>query len=558
MHLFQLLTNDAAHTAGQTAAMPAEDMEGDGAFHAIMSDLEASQTSKKEAPAEDLVSNDASPLEAENESGKGPSDGTEVIDENGPLRQEHHLAPPESQRINQEPLTIGVPPKDMPQPAGNVPPETLLLSGSGTQEKSSNAKATLLTQNDDPKVQASTPRASAEWTQPAQGSTQDMGTTIAPGTKATKSAHRSDVQQLVGNDLSSEPAKPPSVTHPDAPQMRLSKNKATPHEPMRAEVGKAALELEAKPHKTMPKPFISAAETSIRLQTVHNASANPVSQMADRRPIAPSKIATGDVPGDVQPTVTASNAEQMGQMGSDPFPRLERMTTSQGAVPLASNDAGRLRPSFMVSHSSSVPVPQNKPIDNVHITQFITADSQLASVPGMPEPVSNAVFHPFEGGIASGEIKTSGLASASAIQSSGPVNRPDTAQHIARQLAEALPASGDRPIEIALNPVELGRVRMALTTSDTGITLIVHAERPETLEMMRRNISDLGSAFADLGYADINFAFSGGEDSDAREDAQDKPQSQKQSPDSIETDTSTQPRQIQLTLGSSAGMDLRV
>ncbi|MWD27062.1 hypothetical protein E0K89_006180 [Aquicoccus sp. SCR17] len=62
-------------------------------------------------------------------------------------------------------------------------------------------------------------------------------------------------------------------------------------------------------------------------------------------------------------------------------------------------------------------------------------------------------------------------------------------------------------MEIALDPPELGRVRMHLSTGEQALVLQISADRPETLEMMRRHIQDLGGAFRDLGYAEVEFSF---------------------------------------------------
>lgn len=85
--------------------------------------------------------------------------------------------------------------------------------------------------------------------------------------------------------------------------------------------------------------------------------------------------------------------------------------------------------------------------------------------------------------------------------------RPDLPQMIARQLAENAARAGDRPVELTLNPDELGRVRMQLTTAETGIMVHINAERPETLDLMRRHIDQLARDFAAMGFADIGFEF---------------------------------------------------
>jgi flagellar hook-length control protein FliK len=89
--------------------------------------------------------------------------------------------------------------------------------------------------------------------------------------------------------------------------------------------------------------------------------------------------------------------------------------------------------------------------------------------------------------------------------------RGETPSMIARQMAEALQKLPDRPVEISLNPRELGRVRMNISAAETGITVTVVAERPETLDLMRRNIEQLAREFQSIGYESINFAFSEGE-----------------------------------------------
>lgn len=78
---------------------------------------------------------------------------------------------------------------------------------------------------------------------------------------------------------------------------------------------------------------------------------------------------------------------------------------------------------------------------------------------------------------------------------------------IARQLTSALPGATDGPVEISLNPEELGKVRLAMRTQDDAITVSVQAERPETLDLMRRNIDSLAREFREMGYAQISFDF---------------------------------------------------
>lgn len=63
------------------------------------------------------------------------------------------------------------------------------------------------------------------------------------------------------------------------------------------------------------------------------------------------------------------------------------------------------------------------------------------------------------------------------------------------------------PIEIRLNPQELGHVRINISVAEGAIAMSIHAERSETLELLRRNIEQLSQEFRQIGYGNISFSF---------------------------------------------------
>ena len=87
--------------------------------------------------------------------------------------------------------------------------------------------------------------------------------------------------------------------------------------------------------------------------------------------------------------------------------------------------------------------------------------------------------------------------------SSMPTLPPGSSQRI----VESLSQFPDRPVEVTLSPEELGRVRMSLATHDGALTMLVQADRPETLELLRRHIDTLAQDLRDLGFEDLTFAF---------------------------------------------------
>jgi len=93
----------------------------------------------------------------------------------------------------------------------------------------------------------------------------------------------------------------------------------------------------------------------------------------------------------------------------------------------------------------------------------------------------------------------------------GPVARVDGGQAVARavavQISQAVANGANKMVEISLDPVELGKVKMKLRPSDSGITVQIIADRADTIDLMRRNTAMLEAEFRDVGYDNINFTF---------------------------------------------------
>lgn len=97
------------------------------------------------------------------------------------------------------------------------------------------------------------------------------------------------------------------------------------------------------------------------------------------------------------------------------------------------------------------------------------------------------------------QLSTSGLVAAGTVRTGHPT--------VVQQIAAALSQSSGQSTQIALNPEELGRVRISVVSSEAGLVVNIVAERPETADMMRRNIDSLLQDFSDLGYENPTFDF---------------------------------------------------
>lgn len=85
------------------------------------------------------------------------------------------------------------------------------------------------------------------------------------------------------------------------------------------------------------------------------------------------------------------------------------------------------------------------------------------------------------------------------------------ARPVAQQLATAYAARfDDRRIELTLSPEELGRVRMVIHHDAQVMNVTIHAERSETLDLMRRHAEVLAQEFRAQGFGGTAFAFTGG------------------------------------------------
>ncbi|PIV72899.1 MAG: hypothetical protein COW55_14720 [Rhodobacteraceae bacterium CG17_big_fil_post_rev_8_21_14_2_50_65_11] len=93
-----------------------------------------------------------------------------------------------------------------------------------------------------------------------------------------------------------------------------------------------------------------------------------------------------------------------------------------------------------------------------------------------------------------------------------PTPQPVVTQ-LAQQLAAAEPLPGDdAPLEMTLDPPELGTIRLSVTRGADGMVLHLHADQPETLDLLRRHGGALTEELQRQGLEHGSFSFSGGRD----------------------------------------------
>ncbi len=246
-------------------------------------------------------------------------------------------------------------------------------------------------------------------------------------------------------------------------------------------------------------------------------------------PTAAQSVVEGQFPRAAPSTGSADKKADVRSDAPKPTPPISQATAkveaaakdpalhlSEKTLPSASPDARQLN--LAETAKIALPVKGDWSLTAAKITKSTTVKhgvaataEPLAPLRLMPsEAVKNIAGLEVPGDIlmlsAAGERATVFVPTAAAPATAA---NPELARHVAGQLASGVAAQPGRVTEIALNPEELGKVRLSMASVDTTIALTVLAERPETADLLRRHIDVLEQEFKALGFEDISFSFGG-------------------------------------------------
>lgn len=104
-------------------------------------------------------------------------------------------------------------------------------------------------------------------------------------------------------------------------------------------------------------------------------------------------------------------------------------------------------------------------------------------------------------------LQTGGTGRVDGLSPHPDPQRPELPRATVQQLVDASVRATERPVELVLNPEDLGRVRISMSMTDASVTLNMGAERSETLELLKRYSEVLAQELRDLGYGKISFSF---------------------------------------------------
>ncbi len=137
-----------------------------------------------------------------------------------------------------------------------------------------------------------------------------------------------------------------------------------------------------------------------------------------------------------------------------------------------------------------------------------------------------------------------------------PRTEAQLARNVTAQLAEIARSVPGGPVELTLDPEELGRVRMTLHATEATMLVSLSIERPETADLLRRHIENLAQEFRSLGYQEVAFEFNGEQNKPGDHERQDHQQAAGADPVSPPVQTGGTATNASLT--PPGGMDLRL
>ena len=145
------------------------------------------------------------------------------------------------------------------------------------------------------------------------------------------------------------------------------------------------------------------------------------------------------------------------------------------------------------------------------------AEGQQTSSP-TPTSLLSSIAMPFKPYLTDSYVHPSALADAvdlPAMQdaahrpSSGPQMSamPDAPRQVAGHLIALVQMQKSGAAELQLSPVELGRVRLHISPSEQGVSILIFAERPDTSDLIRRHVDLLTTQLREAGFADVDISF---------------------------------------------------
>lgn len=254
-----------------------------------------------------------------------------------------------------------------------------------------------------------------------------------------------------------------------------------------------------------------------RVRTDAPGRPDPLSRAAPDHGLAGPSLASGRPPDGMAPAPGASAEPQQASPAAASVLR-QGFAPEEGLAPFASAETRQpdptRDPAFAVPLRAAPRAPSAQADQHGETTQKMPVDmggtSRIAPLSDTP-PGAAPVAEP--GAVDRGLTEPRGgtlPSTTTAVHADAGRPGPGSPQHAALQVADAVRQAGPTgALEIALDPEELGRVRLVFSAAEAGLAVTLQAERGETLEMLRRHVDLLLSDLRARGFDDVQVDFGG-------------------------------------------------
>jgi flagellar hook-length control protein FliK len=238
--------------------------------------------------------------------------------------------------------------------------------------------------------------------------------------------------------------------------------------------------------KAMPRAGQTSQAEPKSIGTVQQAMASHAATANTPKPTAPPQVAAF-APGEAQ--------------GVEEQPlsvRAEDMSKSSEFVQVVQQGSNQRRDVPLTSAMA-----QTTGTETWKAVTPVSTGQEIA--PGLSDGTQDAVIE--QAVSQTGEIRSSSTQTPTAPPQQPQQHARAEAANVMRQVSENLQKMSNGGVEIRLSPEELGSVRLQMAPSEHGMVVTIQADRPETLELMRRNIDQLAQDLAAAGYEGAEFSF---------------------------------------------------
>ena len=181
--------------------------------------------------------------------------------------------------------------------------------------------------------------------------------------------------------------------------------------------------------------------------------------------------------------------------------------TSERTLPLPEPAEKRLPEPLATASEpfTTVRPPPLAPLETGTGTHSVAVVHDATAQPALPVPAAEPGSAPADSRIPPG--------AAPAPAASEPI----PAQVLRHLHPARLTADRDAPLEITLDPPELGTIRISVSRGTDGMVLHLQADQPETLDLLRRHGAVLSAELQRQGLEQGSFSFSGRQDGQDRQ-----------------------------------------